>query len=266
MAITTYDQLVAAIAAAQGVGTYEASITTVAGDFFSLWTAGGNPGAGATPASGAGVAPTSSTAGAIPWTNPGGSNTAYLGKFAASAAEIETIILVDRLVHTAGLSGLLTSSQTVDSATITRNYTGGTAYAGGLWLEVYTALGATACTASVSYTNQAGTAGQIGSAAFPASAKVGFLAPVSLAAGDYGVQSVQSVTLSVTTGTAGNFGVTLTWDICSVPVMVIGTGQVLGWNDTALPIIQPSACLAYKVLCSTTSTGIILTELVFAQG
>lgn len=266
MAITTYDQLIAAIAAAQPVRTYEASITTVAGDFFSLWTAGGNPGAGATPASGAGVAPTSSTAGAIPWTNPGGSNTAYLGKFAASAAEIETIILADRLVHTAGLSGLLTSSQTVNSAAITRNYTGGTAYAEGLWLEVYTALGATAATATVSYTNQAGTSGQSGTASIPASAKVGFLAPVSLAVGDYGVQSVQSVTLSADTGTAGSFGVTLTWDICSARVQVIGGGETLSWAGTSLPIIQPSACLAYKVLCSTTSSGIILTELALAQG
>lgn len=264
--ITTMDGLVAAIATAQPVKTYEASITTVAGDFFSLWTAAGNPGAGATPASGAGVAPTSATAGAIPWTNPSGANTAYLARFGAYSTEIGTFVLADRLVHTSGLSGTVATAQTVDSAAITRNYTSGTAYAEGLWLEVYSALGSTACTATVSYTNQAGTSGQSGTASIPASAKVGFLAPVSLASGDYGVQSVQSVTLSVSTGTAGNFGVTLTWDICSVPVLVIGTGNILDYAGLGLPIIQPSACLAYKVLCETTSSGIVLTELTFAQG
>jgi len=44
MAISTMDQLVAAIAGAQYYDTYEASMTSkAAGGFQSLWTAGGNP-------------------------------------------------------------------------------------------------------------------------------------------------------------------------------------------------------------------------------
>lgn len=259
------DGLVAAIAAGQQADTYEASITTVADDFFSLWTAGGHPGAGAIPASGSGVAPTNATAGALPYVNPSGSNTGYLARCEISATEPESIILIDRLVHTAGLSGNVNTAQTVDSAAITRAYSAGAF--GQLWVEVYTALGATASAANtVSYTNQSGLAGQSGSFAIPASAKIGFVVPVTLASGDYGVESVQSVTLGTATGTVGSFGVTLTQRIATIPVVVAGAGVVSDFAALGLPIIQPGACLSWYVLCSTTSTGTIYTELAFVQG
>jgi hypothetical protein len=266
MAVTTMDGLVAAIAAGQSVQTLETSITTVASSFFSLWTAPGNPGAGATPASGAGAAPTNATAGAIPFTNPGGSNTAYLAKLGAYASQIETLLLVDRLVHTAGLSGTVITAQTVSSTAITRNYPGGTANANGLWIEVYGALGATGATATVIYTNQAGATTQSGTATIPASAKVGALYPVSLASGDYGVRAVTSVQLSISTGTAGSFGVTLTWSLASIVVMLAGTGQALDYAGLGLPVVQSGACLGYYVLCNATASGNVLTNLLFAQG
>jgi hypothetical protein len=264
MAIVTMDGLVAALAASQFVDTYEASITSqAAGSFASLWTAGGHPAAGATPASVGGAIPTSATAGAIPFTNPTGGNTLYLARGMASSANTNSIILIDRLVHTAGLSGTSTSAQTVGTGTITRTYNAGTNVS--CWIEVYTQLGATGVTATVSYTNQSGTSGKSGSAAIPATAKVGCVIPVSLASGDTGVQSVQTVTLSASTGTAGSFGVTLAQRICTFPV-IAALGQIMDYAQLSLPVIQPSACLSYYVLCSTTTTGTIISELTFAQG
>lgn len=265
MAITTMDGLAAAMASGIGSPTYEASVTAqAAGNFCSLWTAGGHPGAGATPASGAGAVPTNATAGSIYYVNPTGGNTGYLGAWAASAATVGTLILYDRLVHTSGLSGTVTTAQTVNSTAITRSYNSGNTPEA--WLEWYTATGSTAVTATVSYTNQAGTAGQTGTASIPASAKAGLMIPVSLAAGDTGVQSVQSVTLSASTLTAGNFGVTLCQRLAQMQVPLAGTGTVSNWGQLGLPNIVNSACLAFKVLTSTTSTGIWMNTLNFIQG
>jgi hypothetical protein len=79
------------------------------------------------------------------------------------------------------------------------------------------------------------------------------------------VQSVQNVTLSVSTGTAGNFGVTLSNRVCSIPLLA-NLGQNFNYAALGLPIVQPNACLAYHLLPSTTTSGTILTELTLAQG
>jgi hypothetical protein len=56
---------------------------------------------------------------------------------------------------------------------------------------------------TISYTNQAGTAGKVGTiSSFPATAVAGTLVPFQLATGDTGIRSVQSITLG-TTLTAG---------------------------------------------------------------
>ena len=269
MAITTMDGLVTAIASAQIANTNQPSIASkAAGSWASLWTAGGAPTAGAAAGSAGGAVCTNTTTGAIPYTNPSGSNTLYLARLQASGAVAGTFMLYDRLVHTSTLSGTVTTAQTVGSVALTR-YTSGAGVQ--LWIEVYTATGATGVTATVSYTNQAGTSGRSGTAAIPVTTVAGQLIPVTLASGDTGVQAVASVTLSATTGTAGNFGITLGYPIASVPINLANTGQVLDYAGLGLPVVQTNAtpsnaCLAYAVLCSTTTTGLLQTQLTLAQG
>jgi hypothetical protein len=132
-------------------------------------------------------------------------------------------------------------------------------------MEVYTTLGATATTGTCLYTNQAGTAGQTGTFTVPANAKPGLMMPVLLASGDTSVQSITSVTLAASTGTAGNFGVTLMQRVAGVPLNGV-QGTLLDYAATGLAIIQANACLAYALLPSSTTTGAIITELSFAQG
>lgn len=263
MAIASMDQLVAGLAGGQLLDTYEATMTCVAGRYQSLWTAGGHPAAGAAPGSTSGLVPTNATAGAIPFSNPGGSLVAYLASFSISSSSPETVMLYDRLVHSSGLSGTVATAQTVGTPSLTR-YTSGVGV--GCWIEIYTATGATAVTATVSYTNQAGTSGKSGTAAIPASAAAGNMFPVSLASGDTGVESVQSVTLSATTGTAGNFGVTLTYRLAQGFAVVAGLGQPQDYSLLGLPIVQNSACLFYQVMPSTTTTGTIVSTLGLAVG
>lgn len=258
------DGLVAAIASGQYVDTEASSMTSKGqGLFQSLWKAGGRPGGGASPSSTAGIVPTSSTAGAIPFTNPGGSNTLYMARLEVSSSTAESLIVYDRLVTSDGLSGTVTTSQTIGTPALTR-YTSGVGV--GLWIEWYTATGGTGTTATFSYTNQAGTSGQSTSVAFPATPVAGQMLPVPLAAGDSGVKAVASCTLTGSTGTAGSFGVTLAARLTTVPLAVASIGQLYDYAGLGLPVIQANACLAYITLCTSTNTGTIISGLTLAQG
>ena len=76
-------------------------------------------------------------------------------------------------------------------------------------------------TVTAKYTNQAGTANQVTqAAAFGAGCEsIRQIIELPLASGDYGVRSVESITLSATSGTAGNVGVTLAKPLAIFPVM-----------------------------------------------
>jgi hypothetical protein len=263
MAITSENGLIAALASGQLFSSYYQSFGSTSGRTQSLWTAGGQPGAGATPATGAGAVPTSATAGAIPFVNPSGANTGYLARMTASSSQANFLRIYDRLVHTSGLSGTVTTAQTVNTVAITRTYSTPVS----AWLEIYGAVGGTATAATVSYTNQAGTTGRTGTAVIAASASAGNLFPIVLQSGDTGVQSVQSVTLSASTGTAGNFGITLMANLASVGIPGPGLAcPPLNYAALGLPVIQPNACLAAMVIPTTTGTGSIYAELTLAQG
>lgn len=97
-----------------------------------------------------------------------------------------------------------------------------------LW-EVYTQLGATATTAKITYTNQAGTATQVSQlATFGGSTSslrnVQSAGIFALADGDTGVEAVSSVTLTASTTTAGEFGITIAHPLASIGMGVGGTG------------------------------------------
>ena len=128
-------------------------------------------------------------------------------------------LLYDRLSHQGGLSGIVATAQTTNlpTAALPRYTTGAQVWIG---LEIYTAVGATATTVTANYTNQAGTAGRTTKAvAFGGSGtnSAGTIVILPLADGDTGVRSVESVTLAATTGTAGNFGVTLIMPLFVLP-------------------------------------------------
>jgi hypothetical protein len=263
MAITSENGLIAALASGQLFSSYYQSVSATSGRITSLWSVGGQPGAGGTPPTGAGAVPTSATAGAIPLVNPSGANTLYLARLTASSSSANFLRIYDRLVHTSGLSGTVTTAQTVNTVAITRTYSTPVS----AWLEIYSALGSTATVATISYTNQAGTTGRTGTAQIAASPSNGNLSPIALQSGDTGVQSVQSVTLSVSTGTAGNFGITLMANLASVGIPGSGLAlPPLNYAALALPVIQPNACLAALTVATTSSTGNIWAEMTLAQG
>lgn len=238
-----------------------------AGTFQSLWTTAGLPTSGTAPAAATMAIPNSSTAGAFYFSNPTAPALTYLSKISMTAATAGTIILYDRVGHSGILNGTLTTAQTVGGSTIDRNYTGVLGEDIEMFVEWYTATGATASNITVSYTNELGTAGRTSvSTAMVATPVVGQMLPIPLQSGDRGVQSVQSVTLSASTGTAGAFGITLLKRIAEIPITVANGGIVLDPFATGFPQIKDNACLSMMVLCSTTSTGFITGTISLVQG
>lgn len=264
---TTYDSIVAALGSGNGEDAWynKASISTTAGRWYSLWKSTGIPSAGSNPGSAAGTAPTNSTAGALQFTNPSGSNAKALLSFGAAGPTAGAVMLYDRLVATSELDGTNTGAQTVNSTALTRHTDG---IGVQLAVEVYTALGATPRTLTISYTNSDGTAGRSGTVSIPASAEAGsFIIPMALQSGDKGVKSVQTVTLSGSTGTAGNFGITLFYPIGMISYnanQVVERDMVLQLSN--LPSLPASSCLALASLATTTSLGLQFGQLKMAEG
>jgi hypothetical protein len=177
--------------------------TLVAGRPTSLWALAGMPGAGAFDNTLNGVVLSSSSAipnGAIPHTNPGAGNS-YLARLEAAATQAGTLLLLDRLWHNGNIVATTTTAQNITSPTFpARDMDGATAGRGVLLAaEVSAVMGAATPTITASYTNSAAASGKsavniLGTASAAPAGATYFL---SLAAGDVGVKSVQSVTLNV---------------------------------------------------------------------
>ena len=258
MAITSLDQYLANLSAP--VDVFKASATAEgAGTFHSLFLVAGRPGAGATPpafSAGSGYVPTKATQGAIPYTNPASGNR-YLARLYGSCASAGMFILYDRLWACSGFGTVVTTAQNVTTpGALTRPDANGENVE--IWGEVYSAPGATGATWTVSYTNQAGVSGRTATYTHPANAEsVGQMFPFTLQAGDTGVRSVESFTASVSSGTAGNIGITLLRRLAPLPIPAANAPATM-YDGFALglPQIYTDACLALMVMCSGTTTGI----------
>jgi hypothetical protein len=218
----------------------------------SLWRYDGNPAGGAIP--GAAAVPTRATQGALPFTNPGGGRQKWMMQAWCSGLVAGTLVLYDRLLHNGGLVGNVATAQTV-GGTLTRN-TGGVGNRA--WVEIYTAIGGTATTVTMSYTNQAGTSGRtstavaIGGTGFNEATRM-ILMP--LQGTDTGIQAIASITLAATTGTAGSIGATIGRPLAYMPMTPAGG---FGWRDfttglPGVPEVPTDACLALYWIPQTTT-------------
>ncbi len=172
--------------------------------------------------------------------------------------------LYDRTFHIGGLNGTVTTAQTVNSQTVltfpTRNTT---AFESEWFLEWYADTGATAVTANVAVTYTDATTGTI-AVSLAATMRIGRILPIIPASGKW-IASVQTVTLSATTGTAGNFGVTC-GDRISNASLYIPIANVGSSVEAVLSIIPDNACLWQVQLCSATTSGDLRGELILIQG
>lgn len=267
MTITSRDQLIDAMGNSSSRFILDkASIASQAGSYVSMWRATGQPGQGAVPTTAA-VCTTALTGAMVfaQQTAPATSYGAYMEVVTSNSAM--TVEIHDRIAHMGGLSGTLTTAQTVgiDLSTLlsTSNVKariGDANYSDvQWWLEWYTATGATAATATVAVTYDDGTSGNLTAlslaATRPASFMVSLNALIPAASSGRYIRAVNTVTLSVTTGTAGSFGVTATRIRMASMCPVANLKTISNWADLGFPEIGNSACLFPVVLTSTTSSG-----------
>ena len=241
-----------------------AGAAAVIGQFTSMWTFNGYAGSGAAPG-GTARNPTNATMGALPFTDPTGGRAKYLCGGYAYTNNFGAMTLYDRLADYRGLSGTSTSAQNTTSLAVNR-YTGTESIGNQIWLEIYTIVGATATTATVSYTNQAGTSGRTSKAVVfggTARREATRHIRVPLADGDTGVRSVESVTLAATTGMAGDFGVTIAREIASFIIGSAGSGALTDFLTQlpSLPEIKTDACLTFSLFAATTTSPNLFTTL-----
>ncbi len=224
-----------------------AATAPIIGRGASLWTYDGMPSSGAVPTVGA--IPDRTTTGALPFVAATGGRDLHLIGASVTPLTAGVYLLYDRLFHIGGLSGISTADQTVQGSTPSPALTRNTGGAGNIaWYEIYTTIGTTTTTLTMTYTDQDGNTGQtatinIGATGFR---EVTRAQRIPLAAGDTGVRAIEKVKLTATTGTAGDFGITIAQPLAWIPVGASGTA---GWRDyttglPGIPVINPDACLA----------------------
>lgn len=216
---------------------------------YSLWVNAANAGAVPTTA----AVPTQALAGGMPEVPTATAGKLYISAITINSEEDGTYILCDRLSHQGGLSGTAVGEQTTNlpTAALTR-YTDGVGVQAAV--DITTAVGVTARTFTLNYTNTAAAAGRtsiaadIGGTTFREANR---FIPAPLAASDVGLLSIEGLTLSASTGTAGVFGLTLYKPLLAVHVAGRNRKPVrydAFRSGFEMIEIYPGACLFFQQL------------------
>lgn len=271
MTITTRDQLIDAMANNSSRIVFDkASIASqTANSFCSLWRATGQPGQGAIPTTAAVC--NDSLLGSLQFAQQTAPATSYLTILEAVTSNASmTLEIHDRLMHMGGLSGTVATAQTVNLdldanlATDDLDARKGDANYSDVqwWLEWYTATGSSVVNATVNVTYNDGTSGNLTAQSLAATRPASHMIPLNrlIPAADSGkyIRDVNTVTLSATTGTAGNFGVTATRYRAANFLALANARWSSDWAALGLPEITNNSCLFAIMLTSTTSTGTLM--------
>lgn len=269
MTITTLDGMFNALANnSSRLVIDKASIANAAaGQFHSLWRATGQPGQGAIPT--AAAVCNSALVGGFNFSQQSAPNASYIGYLEAVCQyNAVTLEVHDRLMHMGGLNGTLNTAQAVNlnlngvTADNMANRIGDANYSDvQWWLEWYTDTGATAATATVNVTYNDGTTGNLTGIALAATRRASFMQPLNglipaAAAGKY-IRAVNSVTLSVSTGTAGNFGVTATRPRVSLASPLANIKWSADWAALPVSEVPNGSCLFLVQIAGATATGTV---------
>lgn len=267
MAITTWDGALAGMKPPAEI-VKAATGTLVAGRPHTQWYQAGMPGAGV--ASNAGIDGeilTSPVSGQIPFTNPSSGNS-YLARMVGQATQGGTLMLIDKIWVNSGITITSTATQNITGAQIPNRDANGANVGVGVYaaIEVSGATGAGTPTITVGYKNTAGqskTANNINPTV--ASSIAGTFYPIALAAGDTGIQSVESVKLSAT-WTSGTIHVVLYRVIARLNLTTANTPNAIDFMTGGFPRIYDDSVLTTVFIPYTTSSSIITGHIIVAQG
>ena len=235
----------------------------IAGRWNSLWQYikhPGGPGAapGATPRN-----PTNATDGSFFHTNPGGGRQKWLHGGWASVSVPGALLLCDRLGDVSGFSGANSSTQSVSGGSLSvSRYTGTGAVGNQIGVEIYVNVGTTPTTIFATYTNEQGTGSRttdtvtFGGTNFREAQRF-ILLP--LQSGDKGVRSVESVKLAASTGSAGDFGITIYHSLIIFPVgaAAIPASIPLSVEPPGHVEVKTGACFSFLWFPNTTTAPMV---------
>jgi hypothetical protein len=255
MGITTLDGYIASPKQLLSF-TKTASLTTVAVNWSTIFHLAGNPGAGTLNVGNTanGLVPTDATTG-FPGMNAfSGANLGYLSRLQFGWSVAGRLLVYDRLFH-AGAYAFNANVTLASQPSFSSRVPGGTNFGGlEIWIEIVTAMtGALACT--VGYTDQSGNTGaSTGAFSIPSGAILGRMFKMPLAAGDWGVQQVNTVLGA--TASAGTFNILVIRPLAMFRVPIVGSGDVYGLDKTGMPQIWADSALQVAVCTDSTSSGI----------
>ena len=255
MAITTLDGAIAGFSAPRA---FQKNITPtlVAGRPWSLWGLAGNPGAGSFDTTLNGVTLSSAQNGQLPWSDPA-SGSKYLARFVGAATIAGTLILADRLWHNGGYTITSTSAQNSTTPTWpSRDIAGATSGDGVLLgLEISSATGAGTPTITIAYTNQSGTGSRSATNVLTtvASSAAGSFYQIGLQAGDTGVRSVQSLTLSAT-WTSGTMNLVAYRQICALQLSAANASFAVDLVTSGMPKMY-NGSVPFLIFVPSTTTA-----------
>lgn len=270
MAITTTDGLVDALGnnSSRFIIDKASLSNAVAGQYYSLWRATGQPGQGAIPA--AAAVCNNSLLGGMNFSQQVAPATSYGGwANAVCSNSAVTIEIHDRLMHMGGLSGTSLVSQTVNldvnANLATDNLTnriGDSNFSDIKWfMEWYTDTGATASNATINVTYNDGSSGDLTVVAVGGTLRAGRMIVlnglVPAASSGKFIRDINTVILSASTGTVGSFGFTATRPRMTMPLNIANKSEIFDWAALGFPEIFNSSCLWPIQLCSTTTTGTV---------
>jgi len=282
MTITTKDELELALDSryTTHIGSKASIANALAGHFMSTWPSAGLPSTGAIPTSTASVL-ANGTLGGFVFMTQTAPLTSYLAEIEyTSGLQNNTLEIHDRLAHAGGLSGTLTTVQTVTSLDLltlagTANIDarkGDANYSDvQWWLEIFSDLGSTGATATVNVTYNDGTTGNLtGTPIGNNDRRLGRMIPLNplVPVADTGkfIRGINSVQLSASTTTAGNFGFVATRYRGSVFAEQANERYRKTWTEIGMPNIVNNSCLFMIVLCSGTATGTTTAKLKIIYG
>jgi hypothetical protein len=267
MTITTRDQLIEAMGNnASRIVLDKASLANqTAGRMCSLWRATGIPAQGAIPTTAAIC--NSTLGGGVQFAQQTAPVESYIGQLSVNGGNSAMSWEVhDRLAHMGGLLLNVTTSQTtnlpldLEALAVPADRIGDPNFSDvQAWLEVYADGGATASNATINVTFNDNTSENLAVLAVGGTVRVGNMFSLnalktSTQQTKY-IKRINSVILSASTGTAGNFGFTFTRPRAYVPTYLANTAQTYDWAQLGLPGVPNGSCLMFTVVPSTTSSG-----------
>lgn len=274
MVLVTDANFLSSLRAAGSQRAFEKAAQTTEGNgtYHSLWKAAGLPAAGANPplfSAGSGYVPTKATAGAYAFTNSATDGHVALLRNALFAGTAMSGFVYDRLWACSGFGTVVTTLQSVTTpGALPAGRNPNTGQDVHPYIEVYTAPGATGATWTMTGTDANGNTGRTWTYTHPANAEtVGqMMLMLPGTAATLGCRQVDSFQCSVSSGTAGDVGITLARMLSENVVMLANTGNVLDGIGTGCPPVFNDSCVALQILCTASPTGLIRGSLVIGEG